>query len=52
MKEIVCCGGVEEGEIHIVAHGSSSLSDQACIIPERFAELDRLCEVGSGLYYT
>ena len=24
--------------------GSSSLSDQACIIPERLAELDGLCE--------
>ena len=35
---------VEEGEIHIVAHGSSSLSDQAYIIPERLAELDGLCE--------
>ena len=35
---------VEEGEIHIVAHGSSSLLDQACIIPERLAELDGLCE--------
>ena len=35
---------VEEGEIHIVAHGSSSLSDQASIIPERLAELDGLCE--------
>ena len=44
---------VEEGEIHIVAHGSSSLSDQACIIPERLAELDGLCEAvttKSGIY--
>ena len=31
---------VEEGEIHIVAHGSSTLSDQATLIPERLAELD------------
>ena len=27
-----------------MAHGSSSLSDQASIIPERLAELDGLCE--------
>ena len=33
---------VEEGEIHFIAHGSSSLADQACIIPERLAELDGL----------
>ena len=31
---------VKAGEIHIVTHGSFSLSDQACIIPERLAELD------------
>ena len=35
---------VEEGEIHIVAHGISSLSDQASIIPGYLAELDRVCE--------
>ena len=31
---------VEESQIHIVAHGSSSLSDLATLIPERLAELD------------
>ena len=31
---------VEEGEIHIVAHGSSTLCDQATLIPEQLAELD------------
>jgi hypothetical protein len=35
---------VEEGEIHFIAHGSSSLADQACVIPERLAELDGLDE--------
>jgi hypothetical protein len=35
---------VEEGEIHFIAHGSSSLADQACIIPERLAELEGLDE--------
>ena len=35
---------VEEGEIHFVAHGTSSLSDQLAIVPERVAELDRLTE--------
>ena len=35
---------VEEGEIHFIAHGSSSLADQACIIPERLAEVDGLDE--------
>lgn len=35
---------VEEGTIHIVAHGSSSLSDQATIVPERLAELDGMSE--------
>ena len=39
---------VEEGEIHIVVHGSSSLLDQACldqacIKPEHLVELDGLC---------
>ena len=35
---------IEEGEIHFIAHGSSSLADQACIIPERLAELEGLDE--------
>ena len=35
---------VKEGEIHFIAHGSSSLADQACIIPERLAELEGLDE--------
>ena len=35
---------IEEGEIHFIAHGSSSLVDQACIIPERLAELEGLNE--------
>ena len=35
---------VEEGEIHIVAHGSSTLADQATLIPERLAELDGLTD--------
>ena len=35
---------IEEGEIHFIAHGSSSLADQACIIPERLAELEGLNE--------
>ena len=35
---------IEEGEIHFIAHGSSSLADQACIIPERLAELEGLTE--------
>ena len=35
---------VEEGEIHFIAHGSSSLADQACLIPERLAELEGLNE--------
>ena len=33
---------IEEGEVHIVAHGSSSLEDQATLIPERLAELECL----------
>ena len=33
-----------EGEIHFIAHGSSSLADQARIIPERLAELEGLGE--------
>ena len=33
-----------EGEIHIVAHGSSSLQDQATLIPERLAELEGLTD--------
>ena len=35
---------VEEGEIHFVAHGTSSLSDQLAIVPERVAELEGLSE--------
>ena len=35
---------VEEGEIHFITHGSSSLADQACLIPERLAELEGLNE--------
>ena len=35
---------IEEGEIHFIAHGSSSLADQACIIPKRLAELEGLDE--------
>ena len=35
---------IEEGEIHFIAHGSSSLADQACIMPERLAELEGLNE--------
>ena len=35
---------IEEGEIHFIAHGSASLADQACIIPERLAELEGLNE--------
>ena len=35
---------IEEGEIHIVAHGSSSLEDQATLIPERLAELEGLTD--------
>ena len=31
---------IEEGEIHFIAHGSSFLADQACIIPERLTELE------------
>ena len=31
-------------EIHFIAHGSSSLADQACITPERLAELEVLNE--------
>ena len=29
---------VEEGEIHMVVHGSSTLADQATLIPERLAQ--------------
>ena len=32
---------IEKGEIHFIAHGSS-LADQACIIPEKLAELEGL----------
>ena len=35
---------IEEGEIQFIAHGNSSLVDQACIIPERLAELEGLDE--------
>ena len=35
---------VEEGEIHFVAHGTSSPSDQLAIVPERVAELEGLSE--------
>ena len=35
---------VEEGKIHMVAHGSSTLADQATLIPERLAELDGLTD--------
>ena len=35
---------VEEGEIHFVVHGTSSLSDQLAIVPERVAELEGLSE--------
>ena len=35
---------VEEGEIHMVAHGSSTLADQATLIPDRLAELDGLAD--------
>ena len=35
---------IEEGEIHIVAHGSSSLEHQATLIPERLAELEGLTD--------
>ena len=35
---------IEEGEIHFIAHRSSSLADQACIIPKRLAELEGLNE--------
>jgi hypothetical protein len=48
-------GYVEEGVIHFVAHGSSTLSDQAAIIPKRLAELDSLCDVvttKNGLHVT
>ena len=31
---------VEEGEIHVVVHGSSTLADQATLIPERLADMD------------
>ena len=31
---------VEEGEIHIVAHGPSTFSDQALLIPEWLGELN------------
>ena len=33
-----------EIEIHVVAHGSSSLQDQATLIPERLSELDGLSD--------
>ena len=33
---------IEEGEIHIVALGSSSHADQATLIPEHLAELEGL----------
>ena len=35
---------IEEGEIHFITHGSSSLADQACIIPEKLAEPEGLNE--------
>ena len=35
---------LQEGEIHAVAHGSSSLQDQATLIPERLSELDGLSD--------
>ena len=35
---------VEEGEVHIVGHGSSSLEDQATLIPECLAELEDLTD--------
>ena len=35
---------VEGGEIHFVAHGTSSLSDQLSIVPERVAKLEGLSE--------
>ena len=35
---------IEEGEVHIVAHGSSSLEDQATSIPECLAELEGLTD--------
>ena len=36
---------IEEGEVHIVAHGSSTLEDQATLIPERLAELEVMTDV-------
>ena len=33
-----------EGEVHIVGHGSSSLEDQATLIPECLAELEDLTD--------
>ena len=35
---------IEEGEVHIVAHGSSSLEEQAILIPERLLELEGLTD--------
>ena len=35
---------IEEGEIHMVALGSSTLADQVTLIPERLAELDSLTD--------
>ena len=40
---------IEEGEIHIVALGSSSHANQATLIPERLAELEgRTVEITSS----
>ena len=35
---------IEEGKVHTVAHGLSTLEDQATLIPERLAELEGMTD--------